>query len=186
VARLEIEVKLKVGDVNAMQERLDRSGARLVRAREFEDNCLYDFPDQALSRRGSMLRIRVLENETVLTFKEGARVDGGVKIREETETSLAKPAGEVVTQVLAKIGMVPVFRYQKYRTTWDLLDVHVTCDETPIGVYLEIEGDKERIDVAATALGYAPADYIGSSYRDLYLERLERNPGPADRMVFKT
>ena len=41
-------------------------------------------------------------------------------------------------------------------------------DETPIGDFLEIEGDADGIHRAAAALGFAPADYVTDSYVTLF------------------
>lgn len=41
-------------------------------------------------------------------------------------------------------------------------------DETPIGVFLELEGPKRVIDRAANKLGYAKSDYLTVSYLELY------------------
>jgi hypothetical protein len=46
--------------------------------------------------------------------------------------------------------------------------VEVVVDETPIGAFLEIEGEVEAIHAAAAALGFGPADYIRDSYAALF------------------
>ena len=43
-------------------------------------------------------------------------------------------------------------------------------DETPIGDFLELEGERRAIDRSARLLGYGPADYIARSYGALYME----------------
>jgi adenylate cyclase class 2 len=85
--------------------------------------------------------------------------------------------GVVLATILAKLGMAPLFRYQKYRTTYSYGDLIVTIDETPIGSFLELEGPKARIDELATRLGFSPAGHIVQSYRDLYFEYLRRRGG---------
>ena len=62
-----------------------------------------------------------------------------------------------------------MFRYQKYREVYRWNDVEVVVDETPIGSFLEIEGDLAAIHAAAADLGYGPADYIRESYAALFL-----------------
>jgi len=47
--------------------------------------------------------------------------------------------------------------------------VGVMVDETPIGNFLEIEGDPAGIDAVAARLGFARSDYITDSYHRLFL-----------------
>ena len=42
-------------------------------------------------------------------------------------------------------------------------------DETPIGTFLEVEGDAEGIHAAASAMGFGPSDYLTDSYVGLFL-----------------
>lgn len=184
VSTLEIEVKLKVGEISQVAPRMAAVGARLVHPREFEENRLYDFPDKSLMGRGAMLRVRVAGAFTILTYKDRARSEGGVKIREEVETRLPAPESKALSEVIERIGMQVIFQYQKYRTAWQVDDLHATLDETPIGAYIELEGSRDAIDRVATGLGYSKGDYIAASYRDLYLASLSCMPGPVDRMIF--
>jgi adenylate cyclase class 2 len=46
--------------------------------------------------------------------------------------------------------------------------VEVVVDETPIGVFLEIEGGAAEIHAAAAALGHTRSDYILDSYPALF------------------
>ena len=182
--KLEIEVKLRVADTPLIRDRIEKAGAKLVQARELEDNRVFDFPDRTLQRRGEMLRIRFLERGVTLTFKGPGRVEHGKKVREETESVLPPSEGMALTKILERIGMRQAFRYQKYRTTWELGGVHTTLDETPIGTFLELEGSSGAIDAVASVLGYTTDDYIASSYRDLYLMERTVRPDSADEMVF--
>jgi adenylate cyclase, class 2 len=184
VSTLEVEVKLKVREITPIPARMTGIGARLVHPREFEDNCLYDFPDRALLGRGAMLRVRVAGASAFLTYKDGGRSEGGVKIREEVETRLEASEATTLTEIIRRLGMQVVFRYQKYRTAWRVDGLHAMLDETPIGAYIELEGERDAIDRVATSLGYSSQDYIASSYRDLYMTSLSRKPGPVDRMLF--
>jgi hypothetical protein len=57
-------------------------------------------------------------------------------------------------------------------------------DETPIGDFLELEGEQPVIASVAARLGYRPDAFITSSYRELYLASPAGQSGSADRMVF--
>ena len=204
---LEIEVKLRVGDpargqdrLAATKARLEEMGAALVHPREFENNLAFDFPDRSIVRMGSLLRVRILARGTLLTFKGPvepavvAALAGGAapsfKARRETEIDIPFDETDALLAILRGLGMAPVFQYQKYRTSWIWKRLHILLDETPIGIYLELEGDRALIEAGAKALGYRPDDFITRSYRDLYLEHLDRGgqgldgSRSADRMVF--
>ncbi|MGD0365805.1 MAG: hypothetical protein ABSC93_33395, partial [Bryobacteraceae bacterium] len=45
-----------------------------------------------------------------------------------------------------------------------------TLDETPVGVYLELEGTPGWIDRNARRLGFAESDYSTASYYGLYVD----------------
>jgi adenylate cyclase class 2 len=184
VSRLEIEIKLRVPREAEIRERIAAAGGRLLHDREFEDNRVFDFPDRSLLRRGEMLRIRILERGVILTFKGPGRVEHGKKVREETETLLARSEAGAITQIVERVGMTQAFRYQKYRTTWDIQGLHVTLDETPIGTFLELEGESATIDAVAALLGYTPAEYIATSYRDLYMMKRIDTPDAVHEMIF--
>ena len=108
-----------------------------------------------------------------------------MKVREETESVLPAPEARAITSILERLGLRQVFRYQKYRTTWQLRGLHLALDETPIGTFLELEGDPDVIDAVAGHLGYTPDEYIASSYRDLYLMKRIDTPGHENEMVFQ-
>ena len=55
-------------------------------------------------------------------------------------------------------------------------------DETPVGTYVEIEGDAAAIHAAAARLGFTPADYVTASYRTLYVASLPAGATPGDML----
>ena len=57
-----------------------------------------------------------------------------------------------MARILRALGLHPVFRYEKFRTTYALPGVRglkIELDETPVGIYLELEGPIARIDRGA-------------------------------------
>jgi hypothetical protein len=52
-----------------------------------------------------------------------------------------------------------------------MTQLKLTLDETPIGVFVELEGERREIDRAARMLGFARSDYINKSYGELLLEQ---------------
>ena len=162
----ETEVKLRIAGPEEARAALGRLGATRVRERHFEDNLLFDDAAASLRARGAIVRLRRTEGYATLTYKGERRVVEGAKCREERETRVDD--ADVLQAVLEAAGLRPVFRYQKYRETFAWRGAELVVDETPIGTFLEIEGDLGKIHAAAAALGYTPADYIADSYAALY------------------
>jgi adenylate cyclase class 2 len=163
----ETEVKLRVKGAEVARAALARLGAVLARPRHFEDNLLFDDASGSLRGAGSILRLRRTPAGGLLTFKGARRLEGGLKTREEIEAAVGD--ADALQAVLERLGFRVVFRYQKYRETYSWRDQEIVIDETPIGTFFEIEGDRAGIVAAAAGLGYAPADYIADSYVGLYL-----------------
>src|SRR5690242_9293352 len=81
----EVEVKLRISDLNALTEKLTASGFKLLTPRTHELNTLYDFADGRLRSRGEILRIRKYGEKWTLTHKTRGKT-GKHKSRMETET----------------------------------------------------------------------------------------------------
>src|SRR5262245_8058621 len=183
--KTEVEIKLRVEEPAKVPAMLKQIGATEVHPRELEDNQLYDFPNFSLKMNQSMLRVRTLKRESTLTYKEAPRVEGGAKVRDEMEVIVS--SAETVMTILSRLGMRPLFRYQKYRAVYSYAGgLIITIDETPIGVFLELEGPKPLIDEVAIRLGYKANDYIAKSYLSLYQEYLKSRGLPLKDMVFET
>ncbi len=60
----------------------------------------------------------------------------------------------------------------------------IAIDETPVGVFVEIEGGEDAINAAARGLGKRPSDYITDSYRFLFLQHRDANGLDGHDMVF--
>lgn len=182
--KTEIEVKLRLDNLSGIVARLAGIGARLIQPREIEDNQLYDFPDFLLKTRGALLRVRVQQSGSTLTYKESPRVEGGAKVRDEIEVGVT--SGESMAAIVTKLGMRPLFRYQKFRAAYAYEDLLITVDETPMGNFLELEGPRILIDDMAGKLGYKASDYIAKSYLTLYQDYLKARGMPLKDMLFDT
>ncbi len=175
---VESEIKLRVASAEAAREALARLGASLTAPRHFEDNLLFDFPLPSLSAQGSLLRLRRTPAGGLLTFKGPRRVVEGIKTREEIELAVGEP--DVLQAILERLGLRVGFRYQKYRETYAWKGQEIVVDETPVGTFLEVEGDAVGIHAAAAALGYGPPDYVTDSYVALFFAA-----GGTGDMVFR-
>jgi adenylate cyclase, class 2 len=166
---VESEVKLAVGSPEEARALLERAGATRVRPRHFEDNLLLDDAARTLAARGLVLRLRRTETAALLTYKGPRREVDGVKARTEIEFGVSD--GDGCLALLDGLGFRPTFRYQKYRETYRWHDVEIVIDETPVGTFLEIEGEVDVIHQAARALGRGPGDYLLESYVSLFFAR---------------
>ncbi len=177
----ETEIKLSV-ESPARARRLVRSaGFRPLVRRTFESNVVFDTPDLALRGRGCLLRVRRFGRQATLTYK-GTALAARHKTREELETEISDPAA--AERVLARLGFHPALRYDKYRAVYGGGAGLVTIDETPIGVFLELEGTPRWIDATARKLGFSERDYITASYGRLYIEHCRAHGVEPSHMVF--
>lgn len=162
----ETEIKLPFPSAGEAIERLRQLGARLVHERAFEDNVAYDLPSGELRAAGRLLRLRRYGKRAWLTYKAPASGGGCYKVRTEHETEIEDPGA--LGHLLGELGYRPAYRYQKYRTILALPGVEASVDETPLGCFVELEGDPEAIDALARRLGFSTGQYIVATYRELH------------------
>jgi adenylate cyclase class 2 len=179
----EVEIKLRLPDAETGRELLGRAGFSVSTPRFFESNVLYDTAGQDLRGQGKMLRVRQVADVSTLTFK-GPDESDTHKVREEIELIISD--GSRFATILGRIGLTPSFRYEKYRTEYSASSGagHALLDETPIGVFLELEGPAEWIDQTASQLGFQTGDYVLANYGQLFIEAAGEEPGRPAQMVF--
>jgi adenylate cyclase, class 2 len=178
---LEREIKLRFESAAEARARILALGATPLHGRRLQEDALLDTEDEMLRRRRGTLRVRSEGGKSLLTFK-GPVLPGLIKIREEHETVVAD--GAALLTILEALGLHVWFRYEKYREEFSADDVVFAIDETPVGVFVEIEGGEDAIHAAAAALGKGPDDYITDSYRFLFLQHRDANGLAESHMVF--
>ena len=183
-SKVETEIKLSVPSAAHARRLLRAVGFRQVHRRAFESNQLYDWPDGSLRRSGCMLRVRTWGTEASVTFKGPSDPSARHKSREEIETALEDP--RQMEAILERLGLVPAYRYEKFRAVFAKPGQPgvAVVDETPIGVYIELEGEPDWIDRSAAGMGFLPGDYILTSYATMYIEDCRRRGVEAGSMVF--
>jgi len=181
--REEIEVKLPTTSLGDVRQRLGRAGATLRASKHDESNDLFDDADRELSGSGRTVRLRKAAGKAILTYKGSARFEAGAKIREEREVEVSD-AGEAEA-ILKGLGLERRFRYEKRREEWDCAGCIVALDETPIGDFVEIEGEPTAIRRLIAELALDPAEAIPYSYAELYLRRRKEEPSLPPDMVWK-
>jgi len=183
MATVETEIKLPAVDAASAEALLRKAGFVVHHPRTFESNLLLDTTDLRLRATRQILRLRQYGTRHVLTYK-GSAVDGKHKTREELEFEI--PADAPLPLIFERLGYTPQFRYEKYRTEYTRGDDPgmAVLDETPIGVFLELEGPGDWIDQTAAELGYREQDYITKSYGALYAEHCQKHGTDPSGMVF--
>ncbi len=180
----EIEAKFRVGNRAALEQRLRALGA-LEGLPEDEVNVLLDDDASSLRAGGRALRVRAVDGRGLLTFKGPASFDGGVKTRLELESGVDAPGA--VLALLDALGFRPRFRYEKRRTPWRFADAArplVVVDETPLGLFAEIEGEADAVRALAGELGVREEFFLRHSYWGLWLAAREEDPDLPEDMVF--
>jgi adenylate cyclase class 2 len=180
----ETEIKLAVPNVQGARRLLRAAGFRVFRRRVFEANTVFDTAGLILRRKHMVLRVREAGGRATFTYK-GAPLAGKHKSREELEMEI--PSGRTMAQILERLGFRPVFRYEKFRSEYRAPGGAglATLDETPMGVYMELEGAARWIDRTARMLGFAESDYITATYSTLYLAWCKQRGVTPSNMVFK-
>jgi|tagenome__1003787_1003787.scaffolds.fasta_scaffold19961645_2 adenylate cyclase class 2 len=178
---LEREIKLRFESVDGAREAVLAAGASPLLGRRLQEDCLLDTEDEMLRRRRCVLRVRMENGKSRITFK-GPVQPSMMKLREELETLVGD--GQVVLHILEELGLHVWFRYEKYREEFAHEDVTVAVDETPVGVFIEIEGSEQGIVSMADALGRSAADYVLDSYRGLFLKHRDELGLSGTDMVF--
>ncbi len=180
---IETEIKLVFESVEAAGQAVVPAGGRLAVSRRLLDDRLFDTPDQSLKQAGCTLRVRRDAARAFITFK-GPVQPGVHKRREEIETAVGDAA--VAEAIVAALGFQPWFRAQKQRAEYEIGDAHVMIDETPMGVFVEIEAPEPLIAPVAAKLGRSPADYRLESYPRLWRDWCVAHDLPAQDMLLPT
>ena len=184
----ETEIKLAwSGTAAEARTHLEGHGYRDSTPRVLEIDQLFDRASGELQRADQVLRLRRIvsadREQAVVTYK-GPATREVHKSREEIEFTVSDPGA--FCAVLERLAYQPGFRYEKYRTEFraDGEPGIVTLDETPIGMFLELEGPAYWIDAAAERLGFSPGSYLTESYARLYRQYQDKNPGVSANMTF--
>jgi adenylate cyclase, class 2 len=185
MSTVEIEVKFRVADPAGLALRLRAAGFHEETPRTFERNVLYDTPDRRLRAQQAILRVRNYGGHWKVTHKCLTRDNDPAarhKHREETESSVSD--GEAIGHIFTQLGFAPAFIYEKWRTEYADATGHCVLDETPIGVYAELEGPEDWIDTTGHKLGIDHAQFSTLSYGRLFDQWREQTASSAQNLTF--
>jgi adenylate cyclase, class 2 len=182
---VETEVKFQVEDLATLEQQLVAAGFTKITPRTFERNTLFDTAERTLRSQQSILRVRRYGERWIVTHKglpPGSNADTRHKHRIETETVVED--GEAVASIFASLGYRPAFVYEKWRTEFADETGHCVLDETPIGLYAELEGPSDWIDATAAKLGIPHDQLLTASYGRLFEDWRQQHGSTAQNLTF--
>jgi adenylate cyclase class 2 len=163
----ETEAKFFIQDLKKIELRLRELKAQLIQPRTHETNLRFDNTNSELRNSYRVLRLRQ-DEKARLTFKgPSVEKEGGVLSRQEIEFVVED--FETARLFLEALGFEVVVFYEKYRTTYEINNIHIMLDELPYGEFIEIEGDNvEAIHNMANLLGLNWNAMVKAGYHALF------------------
>ncbi|MDQ2936700.1 MAG: class IV adenylate cyclase [Acidobacteriota bacterium] len=166
---MSIEIEKKYRLTKKQQEevlqRLPRIGAK-PKGQEFEVNTIY--AGETLDVARSILRLRRIGDRGILTYKERFPTSSAIKHQREDETGLDDP--DAMELILDALGFTPALVYEKRRQTWRLGETEIVIDELPFGLFMEIEGSENDIQVVERKLAIKRLRSETATYPQLTLK----------------
>ena len=107
---LEREIKLRFNSAAEAREAVIATGAMPLYGRRLQEDALLDTDDEQLRRQRCVLRVRMENGKSRLTWKGPVQVST-MKVREELETVVGD--GEMLVRVFSELGLHVWFRYRK-------------------------------------------------------------------------
>jgi adenylate cyclase, class 2 len=178
---LEREIKLRFESADSARAAIEAAGATPLLGRRLQEDALLDDETESLRRRGCALRIRSENGKSRITLK-GPIQESVMKLRDEFETVVGD--GAMLLRIFEDLGYHVWFRYEKYREEYSREEVTVAIDETPVGVFVEIEGTEQGITAMAESLGRSQDEYVLDSYRGLFLKHRDARGLTGSDMLF--
>jgi predicted adenylyl cyclase CyaB len=174
----EVELKAVVGDIDAMQKRVESAGGELTFDGRLSDK-RYDLPSRQLAQRDEVLRVRRYESrESVqiqVDWKGPTDAAGEYKVREEISTIVQDFKG--LTSILEKLGYEVTREIDRQIVQYRLEGATVRFETYPrMDVLLEVEGEPPVIEQAIAALGMLRGEFTTERLA-AFVDRFEQRTG---------
>ena len=130
---------------------------------EHEENTIYR--GGLLERPGCALRLRRVNGQAILTFKQRRPSKSAIKYQEENEVVVAD--AEAMAAILTALNFRPGLIYEKRRTRWQVGKAKVVIDELPFGLFMEIEASVKEIKRVEKILGAEKLPAVMETYPSL-------------------
>ena len=171
---LEIEIKVRVPDINEVRDRIIAKGGILSETLT-EHDTYYNAPHRDFGVTDEALRLRETRIKTTVTYKGPKNTILGSKIREELNLEIPDPA--TFDKIITHLGFFPVAIVRKKREYYRCDDFTISLDQVEgLGDFIEIElitandpaSAAERVDIMAKEIGVT-GERITVSYLELLL-----------------
>lgn len=161
----EIEVKFLLKDYSALMQKISDLQLACSQERIHEFNLRYDSPDGSLVAKKQVLRLRK-DTQARLTFKGPGIMEQDVLTRKEIEVVVSD--FDATNRLLEALGYQVIMMYEKFRANYLMDKLVLSVDETPLGLFIELEGESPaQVRRAADALGLDWDARINFSYSAL-------------------
>lgn len=169
---IEVEIKIPIDNIKNIRDKIKKLDFKIINKKFFEQNIVFDTRYNELKKKSYLLRLRKENKESNLTLKRPSfksKELKNYKVREEIEVNVSD--FQKTKNILMGLGFEIFFIYEKYREVYEKDNVKIMIDQTPIGNFIEIEGDKCGIDKFASLLGFNQREYIVDTYYSLFKKK---------------
>ena len=158
------EIEAKILDIN--KEKIEKTLKTLGAKKVFDgkiETLLFDFKDGSIIKTKNVLRLRVENNQPILTYKK-VKADAQVKTAEEYSVEVSD--ADVMQQILECLGLKIIDDMPKNRLSYKLNVARFDIDQylAPydfVPTLLEIEADSvAAVHEYAKTLGFTPKDCL--------------------------
>jgi len=178
----EIEIKLKIDNLEELEHLINQAGAVLVHPEVLQRTIRFDTPEQDLEKKGVFLRVRTGEKSIMTVKKKIDKTETRYFERNEWETEISD--SKMAEEMLKNLGFEKILIMEKYRKTYSLDGVWLSIDRLPFGNFIEIEGAKDDIDRMVELLKLKTAVPITVTYWDLHDEYNREHHLTEENIVF--
>ena len=166
----EIEIKFKIEKKDDVRKKLLDLGG--ISKKPYKQTTYGFFSNDSIAK-GIFPRIRDEHGKIVLTVK--VRSQKKTNYFERKEYSVEISNAEEGVDIMKSLGYGQIRVFKKVREEWDFKDVDVVLDELYFGIYMEIEGSKEKIEEMVKKLGFEDKERITKAYLGLEDDYLKLN-----------
>ncbi|MGQ0801406.1 MAG: class IV adenylate cyclase [Pseudomarimonas sp.] len=185
----EIEIKIPLLQSHPCLQQLDENYELLKSVNE-RDMYFDRYPPE-LARDDRVLRLRIQNEKVLIAFKGPRSFNDGVVSRDEFETEIGDY--QTAMNVVTGLGYQPIHVVEKRRRYYLLNKeprVLAVVDKMPfIGLFIELEGEEEKLLQLLRTLHLRRQDATESNYSELFQKHLIKTglylPDPNTKFTFE-